>query len=94
MTPIDCALAIAEPGGAWRIESLTLWYAPPPPTDHDTLEADAIDAWIGANPRADAVHLWLMEDDGWEEDDEDDEITAMRQRRRRETLDAPDDVPF
>jgi len=89
--PVPLVLAIAEPGGAWHVETLTLWYAPPPPTDHDTLEQDAIDAWIGANPRADAVHLWLMEDDGWEEDAA---VTELRERRRRDTLLEPDDFPL
>jgi hypothetical protein len=91
-TPIHCALGIALPGGAWHVAHVTLWLpndgAPVTPA---TLEREAIAAYSAAYLRTDAVHVWLMEDDGWEEDDEQ---TAMRQRRRRDTLDAPDDLPF
>jgi hypothetical protein len=86
--PVSLVLAIALPGGVWSVERITPWFTPPPPTDHATLEQEAIATWVGTHPRTDAVHLWLMEDDGWEED------AGIAEDRRRKQAVSEDDLPL
>jgi hypothetical protein len=85
---VPLVLAIAEPGGTWHVEHITLWFTPPPPTDHAMLEQEAIATWVGTHPRTDAVHLWLMDDDGWEED------PSIAEDRRRRGATSEDDLPL
>jgi hypothetical protein len=85
---VHVALGAAMPSGAWHVEHLTLWFAPPPPTDNDTLEAEAIAAWIATNPRTEVVHLWRMHGDGWEEDE------GIAEDRRRKRAVSEEDLPL
>jgi hypothetical protein len=87
--PVPVTLAVATPDRTWHTEPLTLW-TDGEPLDHDTLEAEAIAAWVGADPRTDAVHLWLMDeqDDDWPED------AGIALDRRRKQATAEDDLPL
>jgi hypothetical protein len=86
--PVLLTLGVATPGGAWHVAHVTLWFAPPPPTDHATLEQEAIAAYSAANLRSDAVHVWLMEEDGWEED------AGIAEDRRRKRAVSEEDLPL
>jgi hypothetical protein len=68
-TTYPIALGIAEPGGVWHVETLTLHWDTDDVPDRLALEREAIAAWTASNVRSEAVHVWLMEDDGWDEDD-------------------------
>jgi hypothetical protein len=86
--PVLLTLGVATPGGAWHVAHVTLWFAPPPPTDHATLEQEAIAAYTAANLRTDALHVWLMEEDGWEED------AGIAEDRRRKRAVSEDEMPL